>query len=213
MNIIEEISENLRRGEAIKTGELVQKAADNGLSCNDILDKGLFSGMQVVGKLFAEEEIFLPELLMAAKAMDSGIKVLQPIMEGSHETKRLGKIVIGTVKGDVHDLGKKLVGIMLRGAGFDVIDIGVDRSEQEFVKAIISENPQLVGMSALLTTTMPYMKSTIDAIKESGLEEKVKTIIGGACVTQQYAEEIGADSYAENAGIAVQKVKELLKLE
>lgn len=208
MDILQGISENLQNGESSKVAELVQKALDDGLSWAVILDKGLFASMEIVGKLFGEEEIYIPEVIMAAKAMDAGVKVLEPLMAGGGK-KQMGKVVLGTVKGDIHNLGKNLVGMMLRGAGFEVIDIGVDVPAEKFVDAAISEKAQLVGMSALLTTTMPRMRSTIEALQEAGLRQ-VKTLVGGACVTQQYADEIGADGYVENAGAAVGKAKELL---
>ena len=211
MDILQEIAENLQKGEASRVGELVQKGLDEGLSWEVILNNGLFKGMEVVGELFREEEIFIPEVLMAAKAMEAGQKILEPQMAGAGGGK-IGKVILGTVKGDIHDLGKNLVNVMLKGAGFEVIDLGVDVPAEKFVDAATSEKAQLVGMSALLTFTMPYMRTTIEALQKAGLEGQVKTIIGGACVTQQYADEIGADGYAENAGEAVVKVKELLGL-
>ncbi len=212
MNGLPAITENLRRGEAAKVAELVQKGLDDGLSWDVILNQGLFAGMEVVGKLFREEEMYIPEVLMAAKAMNAGIKVLEPLMAEAGGGKKIGKVVLGTVKGDIHNLGKELVGIMLKGAGFEVIDIGVDVPSEKFVEAAISEKAQLVGMSALITTTMPYMRTTIEALEKAGLKGQVKTIIGGACVTQQYADEIGADGYSEDAGAAIEKAKELLGL-
>ena len=149
---------------------------------------------------------------MAAKAMDAGIKVLEPLMAGNGGWKKKVKVVLGTVKGDIHNLGKNLVGVMLKGAGFEVMDIGVDIPAEKFVDAAISEKAQFIGMSTLLTTTMPYMRTVIEALSKAGLEGQVKTIIGGACVTQQYADEIGADAYGENAGDAVEKAKVLLGL-
>jgi 5-methyltetrahydrofolate--homocysteine methyltransferase len=211
MDILQEIAENLQKGEASRVAELTQKGLDEGLSWKVILNNGLFKGMEVVGGLFREEEIFIPEVLMAAKAMEAGQKVLAPQMADAGGGK-IGKVVLGTVKGDIHNLGKNLVNVMLKGAGFEVIDLGVDVPAEKFVDAATSEKAQLVGMSALLTFTMPYMRTTIEALQKAGLEGQVKTIIGGACVTQQYADEIGADGYAENAGEAVAKVKELLGL-
>lgn len=211
MDILQEITENLQKGEASRVAELTQKGLDEGLSWEVILNNGLFKGMEIVGGLFREEEIFIPEVLMAAKAMEAGQKVLAPQMAGAGGGK-IGKVVLGTVKGDIHNLGKNLVNVMLKGAGFEVIDLGVDVPAEKFVDAATSEKAQLVGMSALLTFTMPYMRTTIEALQKAGLEGQVKTIIGGACVTQQYADEIGADGYAENAGEAVAKVKELLGL-
>lgn len=212
MAILPEIAENLRHGEASKVAELVQKGLDDGLDWKTILEKGLFEGMKEIGELFRDEEIFVPEVMMAAKAMEAGQKVLEPVMASAGGGEKIGKVILGTVKGDVHNLGKKLVGIMLKGAGFEVIDLGENVSLERFVDAVSSEKAQIVGMSALLTTTMPYMKTTIENLREAGLGAKVKTIIGGACVTQQYADEIGADGYAENAGAAVDVTKELLGL-
>jgi 5-methyltetrahydrofolate--homocysteine methyltransferase len=211
MDILQEVAKNLRHGKAAKVAELVQMALDDGLSWEVILNKGLFAGMEVVGRLFREEDIFIPEVLMAAKAMDAGQKVLEPLLLDASGGRKMGKVVLGTVKGDVHNLGKNLVGVMLRGAGFEVIDIGEDVPAEKFVEFALSEKAQLVGMSALLTVTMPYMRTTIEAMQRARLKQ-VKTIIGGACVTQEYADEIGADGYAENAGAAVAKTKELLAL-
>lgn len=212
MDTLKAIAENLRRGEVAKVAELVQKGMDDGLGWDVILNQGLFAGMGVVGELFREEEIYIPEVLLAAKAMNAGIKILEPIMSAAGGGKKTGKVVLGTVKGDIHNLGKELVSIMLKGAGFEVIDIGVDVSSEKFVEVAISEKAQLVGMSALITTTMPYMRTTIEALEKAGLKGQVKTIIGGACVTQQYADEIGADGYSEDAGSAIEKAKELLGL-
>jgi len=212
MDILEKIAESLKQGEASEVAGLVQKGLDEGLSWEVILGNGLSKGMGVVGDLFRENEVFIPEVLMAAKAMDAGLKVLEPLMAGTDNKKKMGKVVLGTVKGDIHNLGKNLVSVMLKGAGFEVIDIGIDVPSEKFVEAATSEKAQLVGMSALLTTTMPYMRTVIEALQQAGLEGQVKTIIGGACVTQEYADEIGADGYAENAGVAVDKARELLAL-
>ena len=212
MDILQEIAENVRYGEASKVSEFVQKGLDDGLSWEVLLNKGLFKGMEVVGELMREEEIFIPEVLMAAKAMNAGQKLLEPLLVSTGGGKSMGKVVLGTVKGDVHNLGKDLVGVMLKGAGFEVIDLDVDVPAEKFVDAVISEKAQLVGMSALLTVTMPYLKTTIEALRKAGLKGQIKTIIGGACVTQQYADEIGADAYGDNAGEAVKKAKELLGL-
>ncbi len=213
MNIKEEIAENLRYGEISKVAELVQQALNSGLSWDVVLNEGLFAGMEVVGRLFKEEEIYVPEVLKAARAMEAGQEVLEPVMLGAGAgKKKLGKVVLGTVWGDVHTLGKGLVETMLKGAGFEVVDLGVNISAEKFVEAAISEKAQIIGMSALLTTTMPYLETTIEALKEAGLGGQVKTIIGGACVTQEYADKIGADAYGDNAGEAVENAKELLGL-
>ena len=210
MQILEAISESVINGEAPETGQLIQKALAEGLSWDTILNDGLFKGMEVVGGLFKEEEIYVPEVLMAAKAMEAGQKILKPLIAGSGSKQALTKVILGTVQGDIHNLGKNLVATMLEGAGFQVIDAGEDVSPQKFVELAVSEKAQLIGMSALLTTTMPYMKSTIEALKEAGLAGQVKTIIGGACVTQRFADEVGADAFAENAGAAVAEVKKAL---
>ena len=212
MQILEAISESLINGEASETGQLVQKALAEGLSWDTILNDGLFKGMEVVGELFKEEEIYVPEVLMAAKAMEAGQKILKPLIAGSGSKQELAKVILGTVQGDMHNLGKSLIATMLEGAGFEVIDAGEDVSPQKFVELAASEKAQLIGMSALLTTTMPYMKTTIEALREAGLAGQVKTIIGGACVTQRFADEVGADAFAENAGAAVTEVKRVLGL-
>jgi len=211
MDTLKALSENLRKGDGLKVKELTQAALRDGISAQTIIDKGLFAGMAEVGRLFKEEEIYVPEVLMAAKAMQAGVDVLEPLL-ASAGNKPMGKIILGTVKGDVHNLGRNLVGIMLKGIGFKVIDLGENVSPEKFVDAAISEKAQLIGMSALLTTTMPYMKATIEALQKAGLKGKVKTMIGGACVTQRYADEIGADAYGENAGVAVDKANKLLGL-
>ena len=212
MDILKAIAENVRNGNAEKVTELVKKALDEKIHWSVVLEKGLSAGMEVVGHLFKEEEIFLPEVLMAAKAMDAGQKVLEPLMVGAGGGRKLGTVVLGTVKGDVHNLGKNLVHVMLRGAGFKVIDLGVGVSADQFVERAIAEKAGVVGMSALLTTTMPYMKTVIDALEKAGCKGRTKTIVGGACVTKKFADEIGADAYSDNAGAAVGKVKELLGL-
>jgi len=211
MDILNTISENIRLGEASKVAELVQKSLDDGLSCDVILDKGLIAGMTVVGKLFKENEVFLPEVMMSAKAMDAGMAILGPILLKSGKYEAKGKIALGTVQGDVHDIGKNLVGIVLKGAGFEVIDLGINTPTEKFVEAA-QNGAQIIAMSALLTTTMQHMKPVIDAMDKAGLKGRVKTMIGGCIVTQGYADSIGADGYAPDAGSAVDKVKELLGL-
>lgn len=210
MDFISEIAESVRNGQFNKMKDLVEKALNHGLSLENILNKGLFAGMEVVGKLFKEEEVFVPEVLLAAKTMQTGMQVLEPLLLAAGERKSLGKVILGTVKGDVHNLGKYLVGVMLKGVGFEVIDIGENITDEQFVSAARSKGAQIIGMSALLTTTMPYMKTVIEALDKAGLKGKVKTLVGGACVTHAFADEIGADGYGENASIAVEKAKELI---
>jgi 5-methyltetrahydrofolate--homocysteine methyltransferase len=165
--------------------------------------------MDEVGRLFEQEEYFVPELLLAGRAMKSSMELIRPLMIASGE-KMAAKVVIGTVKGDLHDIGKNLVASMLEGGGFDVIDLGIDVSPEKFVTAVTEQDPQIVCMSALLTVTMPAMKTTIDALKSAGLRARVKVLIGGAPVSMQYAKEIGADGYSENANSAVGLVRTLL---
>ena len=154
--------------------------------------------------------MFVPEVIMSAKAMNAGLKVLEPLMTGKEAVCKKGTVILGTVKGDIHDLGKSLVAMMLRGAGFEVIDLGVDVPAERFVEAVRSHYAQVVAMSALLTTTMPYMKTVIEELRRTPGTEGVKTMIGGACVTQQYADQIGADAYGENAGSAVEEARMLM---
>ena len=211
MDTLQAIVENLKEGQASKVKELVQAALDEGASVEDVLNEGLIIGMTMVGKLFKESEIFLPEVLFAAKAMEAGMEILQPLLLKAGGQKVKGKIVLGTVVGDVHSIGKGLVRIMLEGAGYKVNDLGVNVPPQRFVDAA-ADGAQIVGMSALLSTTMQNMKPVIEALEEAGLKGQVKTMVGGAIVTQQYADEIGADGYAPDAGSAVEKAKELLGL-
>ena len=191
--------------------ELTRLALDEGVVANEILSKGLLAGMDVVGERFKQGDMFIPEVLYSAKAMTGGMELLKPLLAGD-SSSRMGKVILGTVKGDIHDLGKNLVGIMLTCAGFEVVDLGVDVPPQRFCEAVSEEKAQLVGMSAMLTMTMPAMKVTIEELKKAGLGTQIKTIIGGATVTQRYADEIGADGYAKDAPSAMAAVKELLGL-
>ncbi len=187
--------------------ELTQQAADENVDPEKILNEGLTAGMDVVGKKFKANEFYVPEVLIAARAMHAGMEILEPLLaEAGAEPK--GIVVLGTVKGDLHDIGKNLVNMMLSGGGFKVVDVGIDVSEEKFVESAKNENADIVALSALLTTTMPQMKNVIDALKEAGIE--AQTIIGGAPVTQDYADEIGADGYAPDAASAVDKAAELL---
>ena len=191
--------------------ELVRAAVDEGVDVEKILNEGLIAGMDVVGVRFKNNEFYVPEVLIAARAMHAGMGVIQPLLAKAG-VKPIGNIAIGTVKGDLHDIGKNLVSMMFKGAGFQVNDLGIDISPERFVEAVEKEGAQLVGMSALLTTTMPSMKTVIEALEKAGLRNKVKMIIGGAPVTQSYADEIGADGYAPDASTGVDKAKELLSL-
>jgi len=203
------IANSVIEGEKEKVRGLVQQAITEGVKLDRVLSEGLIAGMNVVGERMKKHEIFLPEVLMSAAAMQAGMDLLRPLLVTSGVG--LGpKVVFGTVKGDVHDIGKNLVGIMLTGAGFQVVDLGKDIPAERFVQATREEEAQIVGMSALLTTTMPEMKNTIEALKAAGMREKVKVIIGGAPVSPEYAAQIGADGYARDAARAVDKVRELV---
>ncbi len=186
---------------------LVEKEIAAGTDVNQLLQEGLISAMDAVGKSFSEGELFVPEMLMAAQTMKAGLEIIKPKLGGAGAASA-GVIVIGTVKGDLHDIGKNLVGMMLEGGGFEVIDLGVDVEPQAFVDAAKKNNAGLVGLSALLTTTMPAMEETVAALKEAGLGN-VKTMIGGAPVTQAYAEKIGASGYSEDAPSAVELARKL----
>jgi len=210
MEILEQISQSLQEGNDELIAELVKAAFAKGLCPKEILQKGLIAGMENVGRKFKEHEIFLPDVLMAAKAMNVGMTELKPFLAGE-ELPRTGKIVLGTVQGDLHDIGKNLVGIILRGAGFDVIDLGNDVPPEKFLETAEKEKADFVGMSALLTTTMPMMKKVIRLIKEKLPSGRIKTIVGGAPVTQEYAMEIGADAYAPDAHESVSRLKNLIE--
>jgi len=211
MDLLREINERLYEGDQAAVALLVQRALDGGLSAEDVLQRGLIAGMDKVGKDFREEILFVPEVLVAAEAMHAGMNVLKPLLD-AHGVKRLGRFVIGTVKGDLHDIGKSLVAMMMEGAGFEVFDLGVDTSAEKFVAAIQKYQPDLLGMSSLLTSTMDEMGTVLEALRQAGLRERVKVIVGGAPVTEAFAKEIGADGYAPNASAAVIKSKELLSL-
>ena len=193
-----------------KVLELVQNGLDEGVGAKEILNQGLIAGMDVVGEKMENEDMFIPEVLMAAKAMSAAVGILKPLLTDDDITT-MGKVVIGTVKGDLHDIGKNLVAMMLESAGFEVYNLGVDISPDKFVSEVNEKNANMVCLSALLTTTMPMMKQTIDAVVESGLRDRVKIMVGGAPVTKNYANEIGADGYAPDAGSATKLAKALLQ--
>jgi 5-methyltetrahydrofolate--homocysteine methyltransferase len=205
------MAESLIAGKVDEVTELTKEALDGGSSPQDILEQGLLAGMEVVGKRFKANEMFIPEVLRCAKCMHGAMEILRPLLVKAG-VKTAGTFVIGTVKGDLHDIGKNLVGMMFEGAGFKVVDLGIDLEPQEFIDALKEHKATLFGMSALLTTTMPKMGETINAIKEAGIRDQVKIMIGGAPVTAEYAKDIGADAYASNAASAVDKGKELLGL-
>ena len=206
---LKEIADNLIKGKAPEVKELVQKAIDEGEDVEKVLNEGLVAGMSVVGAKFKANEFYVPEVLIAARAMKAGMGILRPIL-AEKNIKGIGTVVLGTVRGDLHDIGKNLVAMMLEGAGFEIIDLGVDVSPEKFIEAAKEKKADLVGLSALLTTTMPSMKDVVKAVGDSGLKDKVKVMIGGAPLTQSYADEIGADGYAPDAASAVDEVKQLL---
>ena len=211
MLILNKIQAATIEGRASDVESLTQQALDEKLSVDDIVNEGFIAAMSIVGDQFRKNEIYVPEMLIAARAMKAGLKVLEPLIMAG-ERKYLGKIVIGTVKGDLHDIGKNLVSMMLQGGGYDVIDLGVDIMPDQFVAAVKEHQPQVVGLSALLTTTMPQMSETIKALEEAGLRNQVKILIGGAPVSQRFSDEIGADGYAADAGSAVILVKNVLAI-
>ena len=209
MEVLQKISEELQRGNYEQMPGFIQQALDAGISASRILKEGLVFGMNVVGEQFQNDEIFLPDVLISAKAMHAGMTILRPkLMEAG--VKLSGKVVMGTVKGDIHDIGKNLVAMLLEGAGYQVIDLGIDVPPEKFVDAVKSNRADMVGLSALLTITMPLMKEVIESLQESGIRHTVKVLVGGAPVTEQFAREIGADGYAPDAHTAVQKVRELI---
>jgi len=207
-NILEQIASNLYSGEDKVVADLVQQSLDQGMSPAEILNGGLIAGMDEVGKDFKAGDLFVPEVLIAARAMHAGMNVLRPLLAES-DVPSAGKYVIGTVQGDLHDIGKNLVKMMLEGAGFETVDLGTDVRPDDFVAAVREHQPQLLGMSALLTTTMPGMKATIEALQEAGLRDEVKIMVGGAPVTTAFAEQIGADAYAPDAATAVDVARSL----
>lgn len=206
---LDDLYNAILEGDAKRAQAATQAAIESGVAAMDLIHGSMVPAMDEVGRLFETEEYFVPELLLAGRAMRSALELLRPAMAAAGE-KLSTRIVIGTVKGDLHDIGKNIVGSMLEGGGFEVIDLGTDVSPEKFVKAVEERQPQIVCMSALLTVTMPAMKTTINALDAAGLRSSVKVLIGGAPVTMQYAREIGADGYSENASGAVSLVRKLL---
>lgn len=203
------IRQDVLKGDNVRIKVHVQEMLDRGVSAENILQKGMLSAMEKIGERFKKGDVFIPEVLLSARAMNECLPLLE-----SHLTKGMssssGKIIIGTVRGDMHDIGKNMVATMLKGVGFDVVDIGVNVPRDEFVKRVAKERPDILGVSALLTTTMPEMKAIILAVEAAGLREDLKVIVGGAPVNEKFANDIGADGYGQDAGAAVAIVKELL---
>lgn len=203
MSAMQEISEALQKGKANDVKELVQKELDNGTSAKDVLEGGLMAGMDIVGRQFKANEIYVPEVLIAARAMAAGTDLLKPLLI-SEDVKPRGTIVLGTVKGDLHDIGKNLVKMMMEGKGFNVVDLGTDVMADRFVAAATENKADIIACSALLTTTMTEMKNVVTAADSAGLRDRVKIMVGGAPVTQQYCDSIGADAYAADAASAAE---------
>jgi 5-methyltetrahydrofolate--homocysteine methyltransferase len=207
--LYERMSTAVLEGDAEKAAKLTQKALDQDLVAKDILDNGLVVGMNEVGARFKRGDMFVPEVLMSADAMAAALQLLRPALAASG-AKLVGKILLGTVKGDLHDIGKNLVGMMCEGAGFEVVDIGFDAEPEKFIEAIKEHQPDIVGMSAMLTTTMRAMGHTLKAIEEAGLRDQIKIVVGGAPVDAEFATRIGADGYGSNAASGVDLAKELV---
>ena len=210
MELLDRIVGKLDQGKADEVAALTAEAIEQGLPAATILNEGLIAGMDVVGEKFRTHRIFLPHVLLSARAMHAGMDLLKPLLI-RQDVPSAGKAVLGTVRGDQHDIGKNLVGIMLEGAGFEVIDLGTDVSPEEFLVAVRRHDARVIGMSALLTTTMPVMKEVVDLLEREGLAGQVKTVVGGAPVTEQYAREIGADAYAFDGISAVDRVRNLVE--
>ncbi len=206
MDLIQQISEELQKGNAEQVASLTRRAIDDRTDIKAILDRGLIGGMSVVGEKFKNHEIFLPDVLMAAKAMYAGLDLLKPLLIAAG-IPNIGKVVIGTVQGDLHDIGKNLVGIMLKGAGFEVIDLGKDVPPEKFVDTAIAEKADVIGLSALLTTTMPMMQKVIEIARQKGIYGRTRVVVGGAPLTAEYARLIGADAYCFDGVKAVECIK------
>jgi 5-methyltetrahydrofolate--homocysteine methyltransferase len=204
MTILDEVRKSVIEGDLNATQTQVNQAVAENIPPETILKDGLISAMSEVGRMFENGEFYVPEMLISARAMKGGLAILRPLL-ASANIKAIGKVIIGTVQGDLHDIGKNLVGMMLEGAGFELVDLGTDVSPEKYVAAVKEYNPDLVGLSALLTTTMPRMKDIVQALQAAGLRDKVKVMIGGAPVTEQYAQSIGADLYAPDAAAAAQR--------
>ena len=210
--LMHDVAYALITGDQHEVDRLTKEALERGFAANTVLDDGLIAGMAIVGIKFRDNIIFVPEVLISARAMKAGMVHLEPILSASG-VEPIGTVIMGTVKGDLHDIGKNLCIMMLRGSGFVVHDLGVDTKPQEFIDAVMEHEAQVVGMSALLTTTMPNMGRTIEALEEEGLREQVKIMVGGAPVTQEFAEDMGADGYGENAIACVDLAKQLVGIE
>lgn len=209
--LLELMGEDLYDGYADEVVEEVEEVLSRGMAPYDVLTRGLVAGMDVVGVDFRDGVLFVPEVLMAAKAMKAGMSVLRPLLAATGAAK-IGSVILGTVKGDIHDIGKNLVGMMLEGAGFEVIDLGINNSVEAFIEAIEQHHPDILGMSALLTTTMPYMRTVIDGLKEKGIRQDITVLVGGAPLNEAFAEDIEADAYCRDAAVAVDTAKKFMQM-
>ena len=210
MEILKDIAKNVIAGNDKKVAEEVAQAIEDGVPTIKILDDGLIAGMNVVGERFRNHDMFLPEVLLSARAMTAGVALLKPLMIAEDVSSR-GTVVLGSVQGDLHDIGKNLVGIMLEGAGFDVVDLGTDVPPEKFIDAAMTEDASVIGLSSLLTTTMDIMKGVVNLVGERNLSDQVKVIVGGAPLSEEFAQSIGADSYGYDAANAVEKVMALMR--
>jgi 5-methyltetrahydrofolate--homocysteine methyltransferase len=209
-DIFEKISTELITGDIEGTVKRVKEGVDGGISAKEIIDKGLLMGMDTVGQRFKACEMFIPEVLRSAKCMHESMDVLKPLLSAG-ESAGIGTVLIGTVEGDLHDIGKNLVGMLLEGGGFNVIDLGINVKPQRFIEALKEHRPHILGMSALLTTTMTKMREVISSLEGAGIRDQVKVMVGGAPVTEDFARKIGADGFGSNAQLAVEKAKKLMK--
>jgi len=203
------IAEAVKKGNRNLVNQLVQEALDSGERPSDVMNKGLIAGMMEIGEKFKNNEVYVPEVLIAARAMKAGLAIIKPLLVSDNFEPK-GKVAVATVKGDLHDIGKNLVAMMLEGAGFQIIDLGVDCPPEKFVDAAVNQGAQIIAMSALLTTTMPSMKDTVDAFVAAGIRDKVKIIVGGAPVSQSFCDEIGADGYSSDAASAAELALKLI---
>ena len=210
MDILVEISENLQKGKAKVVKELVGQAVEQGIPAKEVLEKGLLAGMDVIGEKFKNNEVFVPEVLVAARAMNMGASVLKPLLADGDQTSA-GKVCIGTVKGDLHDIGKNLVKMMMEGKGLEVVDLGTDVAPETYVETAVNKHCQIICCSALLTTTMPVMAEVVKAAEKAGIRDNVKIMIGGAPVTEAFCEQIGADKYTPDAASAADAAVELCR--
>ncbi|MFW6097898.1 MAG: corrinoid protein [Chloroflexota bacterium] len=209
--LLELMMDDLYDGYAEEIVEEVEECLSRGMAPYDVLTQGLVAGMEIVGVDFRDGILFVPEVLMSAKAMKAGMNVLRPLLAETNAPK-IGTMVIGTVKGDIHDIGKNLVAMMMEGAGFEVVNIGINNSVEDYLEAIEEHQPDILGMSALLTTTMPYMRVVIDALKEAGIRQDIVVLVGGAPLNDAFAEDIEADAYCRDAAVAVETAKKFMAI-